>query len=87
MANSEDVLKRAERWLALDPMNGDGSDDYHTTPLIRALAAEVRELRRDRARLDWLLKNGFVVLNRNSIFPAQTQHRYDIDAAMGGGEG
>ena len=83
MANSDDVLTRAERWLALDPLNGDGSDGYHTTPLIRALAAEVRELRRDRARLDWMLFHGVMVMTSPEIWC----DRAEIDAAMGGGEG
>ena len=45
MAN-EDVLERAKRWLDLDPLAG--YDDYHSTKLIRDLAAALREARKER---------------------------------------
>ena len=55
MTNSEDVLERAEREIANNSRfhcaNNCGCD---RCDLLRALAAEVRELCRDRARLDWL---------------------------------
>jgi len=47
----DDVLERAERAIRADGV----SWSYLDKELIRALAAEVRALRKDREMLDWLL--------------------------------
>lgn len=74
---SEDVLERAERGLRLD--------GYSMGPgamwLIEALAAEVRELRRDKARLDWLDMNVYI---SEDLGDESDLWRDAIDAAMGG---
>jgi hypothetical protein len=82
MANSEDVLERAESWLRHDAKEPPAW-------LVARLADMVRELRRDRARLDWLGKQSEPSW---SLFGSATWQsdpclRDAIDAAMGGGEG
>jgi hypothetical protein len=37
----------------------------------------------DTERLDWLLKNGCVVLGRDSVFAALVHSRYEIDSEIG----
>lgn len=55
MANREDVLERADEWIdeLMVPERRTACEDK-AAEIIITLAAEVRELRRDQARLDWL---------------------------------
>lgn len=80
MANSEDVLERAERWLRHDAKEPPAW-------LVARLAAEVRELRRDRARLDWLESEMERDGNHSLFRQNMPITRAAIDAAMDGGEG
>lgn len=75
---SEDVLERAEAWRL-----GDRSGRASTLKLIQALAAEVRELRRDKARLDWL-DTCEVTLVLHGPHRTSVAARDVLDAAMGG---
>ena len=92
---SEDVLERAEVWLAafdlIEPKTLEDESLEIGHELIRALAAEVRELRRDKARLDWL--SSIAVLGKHrpdgrSLMGIYVETRNDdfrasVDAAMG----
>jgi hypothetical protein len=50
-----------------------------------ALAAEVRELRKDKARLDWVLNDDFARYDpRQKEYIGLIEDREDIDAAMAG---
>lgn len=93
LAGSDEVVGRVEKQIYA--MRNDGWDLRPFTDL----AAEVRELRRDRARLDWLereratvwpMRTHFgveYVRNDDGIVEAAKTLRGAIDAAMGGGEG
>ena len=84
---SEDVLERADKVLA---PTEDGEIRRQSLAgmlsLIFDLAAEVRELRRDRERLDYAIKLGLVCVWHGE--PGQRYsrkaNRNDLDAAMGG---
>lgn len=75
---SEDVLERFKDW---QPTTG---DDQITVGLLLDLAAEVRELRKDKARLDWLIDNCFSYKTTGTDRLGDlVEDREDIDAAMG----
>lgn len=78
MANSEDVLERVSRLPAWSRAN----TPYDVNVICDALAAEVRELRKDRELLGWLLAQRYIVLHRDSITPTVIFERGDINAAM-----
>lgn len=100
MANSDDVLGRAVRVIEFRRSNiciTPGPCDCPTCETIRALAAEVRERRRDREYLERLQGGPYFVvrldsadaLNRENVerFRGMGIIRLlDADAAMGGGE-
>ena len=75
---SEDVLHRYAAML----LSG-GSSRQDDAAMMEALAAEVRELRKDRARLDWILSNGPIDVRAEDEW-AVVETRAEIDAAMGG---
>lgn len=81
MANSEDVLDDIDV-IALQ--NGVGPLERE---LIYRLAAVVRELRRDRARLDWLETCQSITTGRENRYEVIGTTRTQIDKAMAGGEG
>ena len=76
---SEDVLHRYAAML----LSG-GSNRTADAAMMEALAAEVRELRRDKARLDWMLSNPNVDVSfaQSSLAVAVLDTRHEIDAAM-----
>lgn len=73
---SDDVLERAEDWLRTGA-------NHSVVGLIHDLAAEVRELRKDKARLDWL-DSCEVTLVLHGPHRTSVAARDVIDAAMGG---
>lgn len=73
---SEDVLERAERQMTA--MEKDGWN----TRIFRALAAEVRELRKDRERLDWLESCLTITTGTDHGCVQIGTCRSNIDAAM-----
>lgn len=81
---SEDVLERAERGLRLD--------GYSMGPgamwLIEALAAALREARKDSERLDWLSRQSEPswALFQSATWQSDPGLRDAIDAAMGESE-
>ena len=86
MANSEDVLERADK--IIESMDRDLL--YKWSGCMKELAAEVRELRRDRARLEDLAGRRAVVLAffRSVIHcrePWTDKCQLEYDAAMGDG--
>jgi hypothetical protein len=82
MAN-RDVLDIAEQYISKSgtwTLNGG-----NTNSLVGALAAEVRELRKDKARLDWVLNDDFARYDpRQKEYIGLIEDREDIDAAMAG---
>ena len=90
---SEDVLERAEHWSeAMRGYNPATVSTLIAVELVDCLAAEVRELRRDKARLDWLSRIAVLGKHRpdgRSLMGIYVETRNDdfrasIDAAMGG---
>ena len=84
MANSEDVLEMAKRTIESCPAP---RRVCGSCGAIETLAAEVRGLRRDRARLDWLETCQSINTGRENRYEVISTTRTQIDAAMGGGEG
>ena len=78
MANSEDV-----RIADLERGANREAGLFLSRDACCELRVLVRELRRDRARLDWMLFHGVMVMTSPEIWC----DRAEIDAAMGGGEG
>lgn len=81
---SEDVLEWAETSVGLlFDANYSEREALFIQNTIDRLAAEVRELRKDRARLDWILSNGPIDVRAEDEW-AVVETRAEIDAAMGG---
>jgi hypothetical protein len=74
-----DVLEMAEMLLRTR-----NTDALALVQTVEAIAAEVRELRRDKARLDWLIDNCFSYKTTGTDRLGDlVEDREDIDAAMG----
>lgn len=81
---SEDVLKRAEGWLESMVRLHDGQSHAEVSVAsLRNAHAALRELRKDRERLDWLLDNGACVIVDERVWC----DRAGLDAAMGEAKG
>lgn len=81
---TDDVLERAESLLAQ-------CDGYELPPftdslIVEDLAAEVRELRKDRERLDWLETCQSITTGRDNDYEVIGVCRSNIDVAMKGEE-
>lgn len=75
----DDVLEMAEMLLRTR-----NTDALALVQTVEAIAAEVRELRRDKARLDWLIDNCFSYKTTGTDRLGDlVEDREDIDAAMG----
>lgn len=90
---SEDVLERANNFVTEinEADKRRRMTDLGALHLIHALAAEVRELRKDKARLDWLdasfCDGEARIVTVTNIWwrtPGESTCREAIDAAMGG---
>lgn len=85
MANSDDAVTMHVDWAE----GHSGPTEWVPASALEALAAEVRELRRDRARLDWVFANDDIAhINIKGAYDWDAVlNREELDAAMGGGEG
>jgi hypothetical protein len=82
---SEDVLERAEHWSeAMRGYNPATVSTLIAVELVDCLAAEVRELRKDKARLIELFRSFARKINADGHHPAANAIEAICDAAMGG---
>lgn len=81
---SEDVLEMAENWVRVFEHRGSyPGDGYDGRDMVLALAAEVRELRKDKARLIELFRSFAQKINVDGHHPAANAIEAICDAAMG----
>lgn len=76
----DDVLEMAEMLLRTR-----NTDALALVQTVEALAAEVRELRKDKARRDWVFASGYACVNVKGAYDWDSvRNREELDAVMGG---